>query len=121
MAKAAKSRKSAKPARKSGGAKAKARKPAKAATKVAKPAAKVQAQVKTKKAAAPKAKPARAAASSRAVKTATFVADASQPIAAGAAATVLARPEPRGGRTESQPAESETPPALPVPIASFTF
>ena len=127
MAKAAKSRKSGKPARKSGGAKAKPRKPAKTTKKAAKPAAKVQAktqakiQAKTKKVAVPKAKASRAAAPARAVKTATVVADAPQPISAGPAATVLPRPEPHGGRTESQPAESETPPALPVPIASFTF
>ena len=115
MAKATKSRKSGKGARKTS-SKAK---PHKAANARMKKAIKASAR---KPAAAAKNK--KAARSANAKKPA--LAAQTQTIKAGAATAVFAKAEraaPRGvpAPVEQQPPESETPPALPVPIASFTF
>lgn len=128
MAKATKSRKPGK-----GGRKPATGKPAGGKKKVAK---KVVAKAggagkaSTKKASTPVKKPASPPARSVAVATKPAREAAAQPIKTGTAAAVLARPErpvarpapaPRAPALDQQPAESDTPPALPVPIASFTF
>ncbi|HVU51628.1 MAG TPA: hypothetical protein VHL80_13125 [Polyangia bacterium] len=133
MAKAAKSRASGKAARKSGRAKAKPRKKASAAKQSVKKARKVPskakkagASAKARAAAKPKA-PERPGGTPTTVRDGAGLVSAAQPIAAGAVATMLPRPEAksvpsRGApRAESEAGESESPPALPVPIASFTF
>src|SRR5262249_31336968 len=109
---------------------AKSRKPAKAA----KPTSK-DGPAKARKPAAPAAKKVRESKAHQGVerKTAGVV----RSMEGGGAVAVLARPEARVVRAASapraavarvvavvepqQPAEAETPPALPVPIASFTF
>jgi hypothetical protein len=118
MAKAGKSRKSASKI----ASKAKPRKAAKASSKSAKPAVKASA----------KATPKKTPAASGGKKSLAPTPKKSRPVAAehviktSAATAVLPRPERPATRSvpapvEQQPAEGETPPALPVPIASFTF
>ena len=131
MAKATKSRKPDKGGRKSG-AKVKPRKP----SQVAKGPAKKANQAK--KAVEAKAQSSQTKSASVLKKPVPgpgkMAAPAPQSIKTGAAAAILERPErpvvrdvparsvpARSGSIDQQPAESETPPALPVPIASFTF
>jgi hypothetical protein len=128
MAKATNSRKSGRAARKVG-AKAKPRKEAKASGKKAKAAGATGKPVAVRAGANVAKKATAVAAKKTAPQPAKKVADAVQDpmIKAGVAAAVLPRPERPAARSvpapvdPSPPAESETPPALPVPIASFTF
>jgi hypothetical protein len=130
MAKATKSRKPGKGGRKPA-AKAKPRKPAKAAAK--KKASKSASAKKgaSAKRSAPKA---RAKASprvglKRSAGAATKIARPAVVDAALSAAALLPRPDrpalrsagPKTSPVAEQAAEGDTPPALPVPIASFTF
>jgi hypothetical protein len=88
-----------------------------------------KASPKVAKASAAAAKPSKIKAESAAKKAVRAVDTLDAPIRAGAVAAVLPRPDrpaprpslPRTAAVAEQPAESETPPALPVPIASFTF